>query len=198
MSNQRPPERDLSRLVASKLKARGGALLCQRRGSLNPQDQTVGRYGGRAPERRGIWAFPFPYNDDFFNYHKWDEIITKHLTRAAIEAVVEAEEHLPDEQSTTAALWTERDAWIDTHSGQLPVRRFWWEGDVWARFDRRGETIMATRAPGDSGLSLKMGWELMTMGEYLRAARRAEPYGLWTHDHMEIFLAPTRGRIIGS
>ena len=189
MTEDAKPERDLSRLGASRLVARGGALLCQRRGALTPQNQDRGRYGGRAPEGRGIWAFPFPYNDDFFNWHKWDEILPKHLTSEAIKARVEAEEDLPLEQTTTAALWAAQEAWIGAHGGLLPVRRFWWEGDVWARFDRRGETIF-------SADRRQMGWELMGLDEYVRAARRAEPYRYWTHDHMEIFLAPGRGRVV--
>lgn len=186
------PERDLTRLGASRLVSRSGALLCQRRGDLTPQDQTIGRYGGRAPERRGIWAFPFPYNDDFFNWHKWDEVVPKRLTTKAIEAVVLAEEDLPDAQSTTAALWAEREAWLKNHGHILPVRRFWWQGDIWSRLARNGEVIFTK---GDKGIA--MSWELLTLDEYVRAARKAEPYGRWTHDHMEIFLAAGRGRVVG-
>jgi hypothetical protein len=192
MAKPQPPERDLTRLGASRLVARGGALLCQRRGPLTPQDQTVGRYGGRAPEKRGIWAFPFPYNDDFFNWHKWDEVVPKRLTTAAIEAVVLAEEDLPLEKTTTEALWAEREAWLKQHVDIMPLRRFWWQGDVWARLDRQGEVLHAQTAKGST-----MGWELMNIDEYMRAARKAEPYGRWTHDHMEIFLAPGRGRVVG-
>lgn len=183
------PERNLSRLGASRLVVRAGAILCQRRGAITPQDQGQGPFSGRAPEGRGVWAFPFPYNDDFFNWHKWDEILPKHLTTEAIKAVFLAEEHLSDEQSTTTALWAARDAWIKKHGGLLPVRRFWWEGDVWARFDRRGTTLFG---PGGQGL----GWELLNCEEYLRAARHAEPYRSWSRDHMEIFLALGRGRIV--
>ena len=115
------PERNLSRLGASRLVVRAGAILCQRRGAITPQDQGQGPFSGRAPEGRGVWAFPFPYNDDFFNWHKWDEILPKHLTTEAIKAVFLAEEHLSDEQSTTTALWAARDAWIKKHGGLLPV-----------------------------------------------------------------------------
>jgi hypothetical protein len=43
-------------------------LLCNRVGSANAQKQTH-REGNVAPVTRGIWAFPWPYNDYFFSFH---------------------------------------------------------------------------------------------------------------------------------
>jgi hypothetical protein len=171
------PERYLRPIGASRIVFRDGALKMSRRGPLKFIDQRRGEYGKRAPERRGLWAFPFPYFDDWFACHKWDEVLPKDLRMAALKAT--------DSDAERERLYAAREAWMRANAGQMPVRHFWWEGDVWARFSATGDIIHG-------------GWQLLPMGVYARLARRLEPEMSWTHDHMEVFLAQGRGRMRGS
>lgn len=76
-------------LVKSRLRYRGGELLMQRLGHLNAVRQDLGWSVERAPARKGIWAFPFPYFDMFYAYHKYNEVLPKELRREAMESFYE-------------------------------------------------------------------------------------------------------------
>lgn len=54
---------------------RKGFLKLQRLGTIEFGEQS--RWNVRAPENRGMWAFPTPYFDTFFAYHKWVDIAPK-------------------------------------------------------------------------------------------------------------------------
>lgn len=176
MSNE---PRFIPPLRHSRITVRGGAVLLVRRGPLNFVDQKRGFAGARAPERRGLWAFPYPFYDEFFAHHKWDEVLPKHLTRAALMAAYEA-------GVDTNTLYEERDKWIKKNQSVQPLRRFWWEGELYTRFARGGKS------------DEKVEWHLLSVSDWEEAARRVEPgHGNWySVDHMEVFCAPTRGRIV--
>ena len=165
---------------SSRLTVRNGAVLLVRRGSLNFTDQRRGFAGERAPERHGLWALPHPFYDEFLAYHKWDEVLPKHLTRKALVAASEA-------GINTNELNDERDTWIKQNQSVQPLRRFWWEGALYARFDRNA------KFPDD------LAWHLLPVSDWEVAARKVEPGR--THylssDHMEVFCTPKRGRIVG-
>lgn len=173
------PRRYLPPLAASRIQFRGGRVLMCRRGALNAMDQHVGRYAHRAPERRGIWAFPWPHYDEFFAHHKFDEVLPKHLTRDAITAVAES-------GAAAGPLWDERERWIRANSKVQPIRKFWWEGQVYARFDARGRID-------------EQAWNLLPGQTYATVARKVEPgHGnWWSADHMEVFLSERHGRVVG-
>lgn len=80
---------DRYHLNRSRLRYQGGELLFQRLGHLNAVRQDLGWSVERAPARRGIWAFPFPYFDAFYAYHKFDEVLPKKLRRAALQELNE-------------------------------------------------------------------------------------------------------------
>jgi hypothetical protein len=195
LSHHPPTDR---RIAASRLVIRDGALLCQRRGTLNPADQSMGDYAGRAPERRGIWAFPFPYYDDFFGSHKFEDVLPQHLRQAALKSLYLQMESYGREDPRSLALeeernrrWAEREGWLRAHSSAvMPVRRFWWRGDIYTRFTPDGSVI----APAGS----RGGWILLGLSDWQRGARKLER-AAWQYgtDEMEIFLAPNRGRVIG-
>lgn len=179
-----PKRREISPTTASRLVVRSGAILMCRRGPVKMVVQARGFAAERAPEPRGLWAFPWPYYDEFFAHHKWDEVLPKHLTRAAIKARLEPlwEADRTDALETADRLESERQAWIKANGAVQPIRRFWWEGDVYARFGSVGQIDLAA-------------WFLLPAGIYAGVARRVEPRGYFSSDHMEVFLAPGRGRI---
>lgn len=162
---------------SSRIATRGGRILLCRRGALNAMDQTVGRYANRAPERRGFWAFPWPHFDDFFAHHKFDEVVPKHLTNDAIKAAYEV-------SGDVSGLWEEREAWLRANREVQPIRKFWWEGDIWARFNERG-------------VGTSSEWFLLPVQTFAKVARKLEPDQAGSVDHLEVFCAPTRGRAVG-
>ena len=163
---------------ASRIVVRDGAILLTRRGNLNFADQVKRPSPHTAPEKRGLWAFPYPYFDDFYAWHKWDEVLPARLCYDAIAGLVFGDE------ATAEALWAERDGWIEAHRDTMPLRNFWWQGDLWAHFSPTGDIL------GNNS------WTLLTLDEFERFIRRYEPDGR-PDDYAEIFLSPSRGRIVG-
>ena len=127
---------------------RRGRLLCQRVGPLNPTRQreltrgpggcmeVVGRRNSRAPERKGIWAFPFPLMDLYFTIYQERLAIPKrfHVQRAELveswqggsidqEAFYEG----MDAVDERVAAWSRTDA----GRSRLRVRKFWVSGVVY-------------------------------------------------------------------
>lgn len=176
---------------------RGGKLRCQRLGTINPVRQ-VGNL--KAPCARGIWAFPFGHFDMYFAYHKYEEVLPRHLRQDELRALFDRQDDLT--AGELAALdelaerrWQERDAWIRRHGrAQMPLRDFWYAGEVYGHIQRDGTAL----GPSE--------WVRMTVAEWHKAARRsmASPWGFglgrWDDgrgrqgltrlcsDHLELFL----------
>jgi hypothetical protein len=171
----------------ARFRYRKGELQFQRLGYLNAVRQDRGRYGVRAPERRGLWAFPWPAGDiGFFAGHKWNEVLPKDLTEEAIAALRERYDALreaPDETAEVALLdaeidarWERREAWIREQGPKvMPVRRFWYGGDLYSRLTVTGDFSSYS---GD--------WTKMTVSQFYEAAKKA-PVGYGT-DHFEVFI----------
>lgn len=160
---------------------RGGKLLFQRRGHLNPVRQDQGYFAGRAPAPKGIWAFPFPAGDiDFYSWHKWDEVVPKHLRDDILDALCDELYNCPDEEERALhrteldALRAERERWISRQGPHvLPLRKFWYGGELYARISCPG----AVRH-GD--------WYLLSVEQFVTAARRLPPSN--SGDHLEVFI----------
>ncbi|WP_217924685.1 hypothetical protein [Miltoncostaea oceani] len=154
----------------SKLTLQGGRLCFQRLGHLNaPRARDVRRRSIRTPpERRGLWAFPFGFMDLFFAYHKFDEVVPRHLRDAVIKAA---------DPEVAPGLWKEREHWINSKGARaLPLKTFWQGGDLYTRLDRTGEPL----EHGDE-------WMRMSVSEFAHAARRhlasSEGLGYMTEDY---------------
>lgn len=60
-----------------KFEFRKGFLRFQRLGPVKFAEQS--RWAIRAPESFGMWAFPFPYFDEFYAHHRWSDIAPKNF-----------------------------------------------------------------------------------------------------------------------
>jgi hypothetical protein len=106
------------------METRNGYMKFWRLGNLEFGEQS--RWG-RAPRSRGMWAFPYPYFDKSFASHKYYDILPKRLETA--ETTME-----------------EVDRWVKKVGRKVvPIREFWYKGDVFSHFTPNGE-------PGDTGL----------------------------------------------
>lgn len=167
------------------LTLRDGKLCFQRLGALNaPSRRHVRDRSIRTPpERRGLWAFPFGYLDLFFAFHKYQEVMPKHLHREAIAAV--------EDPDLSNALWAERERWMaDVAPRAMPMRTFWQGGQVYTRLTASGEDLGSSE------------WNRMEVPLFLKAARKhlasplgpryeADPYFGIVHqnsDALEVFL----------
>ena len=61
--------------MAQKHQIKKGFLKLQRLGPVKFAEQS--RWSVRAPETMGMWAFPYPYFDSFFAYHKYIDLAPK-------------------------------------------------------------------------------------------------------------------------
>lgn len=182
-----------------------GELLFQRRGHLNAvrQDFDGSFCLDRAPRRRGIWAFPWPWSDPFFSHHKFWEAMPKRLAKGTANAeweailakyepllanATEAEtrriyqqmfaEHAPFEEKLEA----EQNRWIRKQGRKhVPLRQFWYGGQLYSHLDGRGNFL---------GMD---NWALVTAAEFYRAARRYERR-VTDRDPLEVFI-PANGKL---
>lgn len=140
----------------------------------------------RAPRSRGLWAFPYPFYDLFFTWHKYMDLIPKNLRP----------EHNPDLEMG------EQEEWVNKVGRKvLPIREFWYRGDLFTHFTPAGEV-------GDPGL---MGdethWSVMDAAKFARCiASTGANKSFYRNkdtleridtsvDHMEVFITPNMGKI---
>ena len=140
---------------------------------------------GRAPRSRGLWAFPYPFYDSFFTYHKYLDLVPKRFR--SDDADYEAKEE-----------------WINTVGRKvLPIREFWYRGDVMTHFMPNGDI-------GSTGLFDETDWSQMAAVKLTKlivssgATTVFERYGENKEsvarynssvDHLEVFIAPGMGKI---
>ena len=182
---------------------RKGYLKLQRQGSLKLAKQK----NERAPERRGLWAFPWPYFDQFFTYHRYLEFLPKHLRDGltadpryyerdddgspidSLEGYTPNEYGYYDEISLTEEWYLERERWIRTHGPAIDRRRvFWYRGPIYTHLSANKEVLWDYDGRGE--------WDLTTTTELhrriIRGGGRTGRAGAsrWNYscDHLEVFI----------
>ena len=137
------------------IQVRRGAILLWRLGKLEYGEQSA---WDRAPQARGMWAFPWPYWSEDFTYHQYNYYMPKRLQindygcpvdpanfqypDGSRPAVVEVDETgYPEDEllNVRPSFWTDRHAWVATTGSRvLPLRKFWYEGELYTHFSARG------------------------------------------------------------
>ena len=144
-----------------------------------------------APRSTGLWAFPFPFYDSFFTYHKYTDAMPKRLREGNYEGNYE-----------------DQLKWIKNVGRKvLPVREFWYKGDVLTHFLPNGEiggagTLSVIGEPTD--------WTVMDtsrLAKSITSSGADKTFGRWgtdkgqverfrsSVDHLEVFIAPGMGKI---
>ena len=160
---------------------RGGKLLFQRLGHLNPVRQDRGFFANRAPARKGIWAFPWPAGDiAYYAWHKWDEVLPKSLHEDVLDALSDEWSNCFDEgerarlRAALDALNSEREDWIRKKGPRvLPLRKFCYSGELYARI-----AVPGCLRRGD--------WYRLSVAQFVEAAHRYPPSN--SGDHLEVFI----------
>lgn len=170
--------------MASKLVVKQGYVKFWRLGSIEfgKQDRWA-----RAPRSRGLWAFPYPHFDQFFTYHKYMDLVPKHLRDDAENVSYE-----------------EQAEWVKKVGRKvLPIREFWYKGDVFTHFTPSGDI-------GDTGIfeAGSTHWSVMDATKYagfIRSSGGNKAFFRYNDgplervrasiDHMEVFIAPGMGKL---
>lgn len=104
---------------------RDGKLLCLRYGPANAQKQ-VHREGNVAPDTRGIWVFPYPFRDLFFQSGVAEKRMPKETRLPSEEYVA-----LSDEVQDLIEVVNEQ-----TYRNVIKViekpKKIWWGGPIWS------------------------------------------------------------------
>ena len=167
-----------------RIETRGGFVKFWRLGAIEFGEQSRWH---RAPRSRGLWAFPYPFYDGFFTNHRYRDLFPKSLREAT---------------------WEEQDEWINNIGKKvLPLREFWYQGDVFTHFLPNGE-IGASATFGRDDVDDD--WSVMDVTRMTKfivssgATTAFERYGEnneklarfnTTVDHLEVFIAPGMGKI---
>jgi hypothetical protein len=171
------PREFVGKISKGDFRLQGNKLLCVRLGPMNAQRQDH-REGNTAPANRGYWAFPWPHQDAFFYYHKWEEFLPKRLRDEAMEA---AHDRDKDEWEKLCA---EREQKMRDIQKREKLSTFWCGGPFYSH-------ILPNGQPGNWHL-----WQSPT--DWAREARKH----LWTNvrvgerlmkvpyaaDHLELFI----------
>lgn len=222
--------------MSKRFEYRKGFLKLQRLGPVKFGEQS--RWSVRAPERVGMWAFPYPFFDIFFAYHKYTDLAPKELrgrwpsaaswyTRGwdddeLLEAVefadverygaVESRPFYRDEngelkEAFVSGKWHEaKDNWVESVGKKvLPLREFWYSGELYTHFLPDGEVGNAPMSARDEGVE----WSLMHTDKLARLLQKpgsvvySESVGpdgkprtySFAKDHLEVFIPRGKGVI---
>lgn len=210
----------------AELQIRNGFMKFTRLGPVKFTEQS--RWSGRAPQRQGLWAFPAPYFDMFYAYHKYTDLLPKRYrtdswgvptdprwfvapdTEESIAPVYTADGEVDWEQCEIAsAFYEERDRWLQKVGRRvLPMRSFWYSGNLYTHF-------LPGREIGESGVfgGDGMDWTVMSVSELAKCitTTRGNQVLVWPSggsgkpklyrggvEHLEVFLAPNMGRIVSN
>lgn len=208
--------------MAENIRMQGGALLLWRLGPLEYGEQS--RWS-RAPESRGMWAFPWPFFDDWFALHQYSYLMPKRLRGTSSgwpehrSWYVDATGRTPDRVDfepggrpidrtleTREGFDEAREEWVRTVGRRiLPRRQFFYSGDVYTHLRPNGDVLDPGTLSGDGE------WCRMDIGSFAEALRRCganHTYDRWggtgrverfrtSLDHLEVFLPAGAGRIHG-
>jgi hypothetical protein len=199
--------------MSETFKINGGRMLMQRIGPINPQRQrnliwneaaTPNRLRGRnprSPERRGIWAFPWPLYDRYFSSYQIALVTPKHLQLVGKKLNISLEEIEADELA-------QKEWWNRKSTRQrLRVRSFWVSGSVYTHLGRSSSdsewvemsvkefsTELRRQYAKDLALRKGRGQSCAPLSEQALAPgynhRRSDLRGPWpaSVDHLEVFL----------
>lgn len=210
--------------MSKELARRKGAILFWRLGEVEFGEQS--RWAGRAPTSKGLWAFPWPYFEMFYAYHRYSYLMPKRLKLlegtgwpahpcwyqdlegnplGKLPPLDENGRPAGDDFGLREGFWEEQEEWVATVGKKiLPLRKFWYEGDLYTHISPRGQTgnSMAqfgeinwfkcstqdfakrvTKSRGDKGFPTRVD------------GRVEPPLARYAHDHLEVFIPAGAGRI---
>lgn len=186
MNNQEPrklwllscDETDMMVVMVKQMEFRNGYLKMHRLGPVSFGSQ---KRWSRAPRGLGLWAFPYPFYDDFFTIHKY------------LDAM--GEKNSSDDEAF--------DEWMKKNRNVVKLRTFWYSGDLFTHFTPTGLIGDAGTWTGNTEWfqmsAAKLYQYIKSSGGDRTLARFGPnaPLQRWdtSVDHLEVFIAPGMGKI---
>lgn len=170
------------------IEMRQGYLKFHRVGNLTFIDQS---HFPHAPAQKGLWAFPFPFFDESYVYHKYNDYLPKRL-KENDETVIFGSDQ-----------WEEREQWIQEHGAKiLKPKKFWYSGYLYSRLEGTGHPD-GIDMDGDDELAGTL-WTFMHTNEFYKKMKTGTDRGWeiyngkkiltrYTVSHLEVFIPPNRG-----
>lgn len=117
-------------------------MLFWRLGNMNSNKQTH-KEGNTAPEKRGIWCFPYPHYDLFFCFHQWEKHLPKKFLWNDNKIGVKHFGNAPDFDSMSdedaKIFWDEREERLAEIRKKIRPTTFWYGGEFYSRISQHGE-----------------------------------------------------------
>lgn len=202
-------------MATRKIMMRNGYMKFLRLGAIEFGEQS--RWSSRAPESKGMWAFPYPFFDMFFAYHKYSDLLPKRyrgnyptdlsyyakLDGTPVTYLKFDEEygHPVDGIYLLPHYHEEKEAWIKNVGMKiLNIKEFWYKGDVYTHFMPNGQ--IGSTDPFNEG---NIEWSLMDVEHFGKNIRKTNGSNIYlpeyggafksSIDHLEVFIPPKRGII---
>lgn len=176
----------------------------------------------RAPENHGLWAFPWPYFDLFFAYHRYTLLLPKHLQGyypsspeffrrldndepiESLEGFSKDEDGYYDDLYPSSEWGELREKWITNVGMKIEKRRsFWYSGPIYTHIRANKEIDYGGFLGAIAGTENE--WNLTDTSDLYRrilrvsgevSREKGQTYRN-SHDHLEVFV-PRSGMIRSS
>lgn len=145
--------------MTAQMEVRKGYMKFQR---LGPIQHTKQKKGGHAPEKLGIWAFPYPFFDMLYAAHKYEKIAPKWIYNQPEDMDEEAWESAYDR-------WWKKDC--------LQIMKpttFWYRGDLYSHILHNGDIGVDSSLLGFVNTE-DITWTMMDTGLFHEHLKRINP-----------------------
>lgn len=168
---------------------RQGYLKFHRAGNLKFIDQS---HWTHAPAPKGLWAFPYPFFDEGYICHKYNDHVPKHLREK-------------EGYSLSLDEWEEREKWVIEHGLKiLKPKKFWYSGYLYSRMSGMGQPHGIDENGDDEDAYVS--WSFMHTSQLYKLLKSGGDRGWEIHDnqkkivrysvdHLEVFIPPNYGTL---
>lgn len=163
-----------------------------------------------APENWGIWAFPYPFQDEYFTSGILEKYLPISLRKSFMNKLYDEQmkDDITDERyqeidSYLYDVWDRRDAWIAKHKHSLvKTSTFWYKGDMYTHISQSGEVLTSS----DLYHIIPPEWSLLDTSTYKKLVDKTGPSGYTHHkelnmsmrcstSYLEVFIPRNKGII---
>lgn len=169
---------------------RQGYLKFHRAGNLKFIDQS---HWSHAPAPKGLWAFPYPFFDEGYISHKYNDHVPKNLRET-------------DDSPLSLEKWKEREKWVLEHGVKvLKPKKFWYKGYLYSRMAGMGNEPNGIDANGEDE-DAYVSWSFIHTSQLYKLMKSVSDRGWemynsqrklahYSVDHLEVFIPPKFGTL---
>lgn len=180
---------------------------------FGPVEHIKQKNGGHAPEKRGIWAFLYPYDVEAYYTHRYEPIMPKKFRRGydLDNMIFNSEE---EEDQFYEDYWNEKDLWVKKNSSShMKVSEFWYRGGLYSHFLPNGEIGQDSSTITWGEKNPDVTWTYQDSGLFYEMAMKSNPQAYeiveyqdrdgkdcidrvpYSHDYLEVFIPAGAGEL---